>query len=403
VTASNWVTADARRLGPLDKWSNLGGDFMDHHGYFEGPHQGSRATWALSDGDKYADALALKFETGKAGSREVGLPITDFTYNGRPSTVSEIGWLPPNRYRTDLPLLAAAYGSLQGTDAYMFFTVDDDDWVKLLGKFSVANPAMMGQFPGAALVYRKGLVKAADPVVRLSVTTASLDALEGLPLAGPESLEQFRARDVPTDVATGGAVASEIDPLAYLVGRVDVQIADGAGEPSRAVDLARFVDRDAGRVRSATGELAWNWRGGWATIDAPAAQGATGLLGRAGPVVLHDLTIALDDDYGAVLAVALDGAPLTSSRRMLLQVMTEDSNSGWSAPGEGMRTLRRVGGPPLVVRNIAGRVTLRRPDAPSLQVTPLDFNGYPAGPASPLGAGPLVLRPNTLYYLLERP
>src|SRR4029078_11534736 len=37
VYGSNWITADAARLGPLDKWSNAGVDFLDRHGYYGGP------------------------------------------------------------------------------------------------------------------------------------------------------------------------------------------------------------------------------------------------------------------------------------------------------------------------------------------------------------------------------
>jgi hypothetical protein len=401
VTASNWVTADARRLGPLDKWSNLGADFMDHHGYFEGPHEGERAGWSLSAGDRYNDALALRFETGKGGRLSFDLPIADFTYNGQPSTVSEIGWLPPNRYRTDLPLLAASYGLLQGTDGFMFFTVDDDDWTAALDKFSIANPATMGQFPAAAVVYRRGLVKQADAVVRVVTSTANLDDLQGIPLAPPESLEHFRAQDVPANVAGTGTATPQIDPLAYLVGRVDVQIDAGAGPPSTFADVTRFIDRRAGQVRSVTGELIWDWRRGVATVDAPAAQGATGLLRQAGPIALHDITIASRNDYAAVLAVALDQAPLAKSKHILLQVVTEDSNSGWSAPGEGMRAIDDVGGAPVIARSIAGHVIFGRPDAAALTVTPLDFNGYPAGAPFVLGKRrDLSLEAATLYYVL---
>ena len=45
ITGSNWITADGRILGPLDKWSNAGCDFMDRHGYFGGPHEGQSASY----------------------------------------------------------------------------------------------------------------------------------------------------------------------------------------------------------------------------------------------------------------------------------------------------------------------------------------------------------------------
>jgi hypothetical protein len=404
VTGSNWVTADARTLGPLDKWSNAGCDFMDRHGYFEGPHDGERAAYSISRGDRYDDALALRFETGKPGAPSFSLPIMDLAYNGKPSTISELSWLPPNRYRTDMPILAAAYGALQGSDAFFFFAGGENGWAPQIVKFTIADPAVMGQFPAAALVYRRGLVKTAEAVVHLEVDLPSLYALEGLPFAGPENLDALRAEGIlpPRASATiGGLPASKgIDPLAFLAGRVEVNVTEIPAGASRMTDLTNLIDRRNKTVRSVTGELLWDWGRGVATIDAPAVQGATGLLRQAGTVTLRDVTITSQNDYGSILLVALDGEPIARSRRILLQVMSEDANSGWSAPGQGLRAIRDVGGPPLVVRELAGRVALRRGDASSLEVRALDFNGY-ATHGRVETANELVLQPDTFYYLIE--
>jgi hypothetical protein len=85
------------------------------------PTQGERAGYSLSKGDKYDDRAAVSFDPEKAGSElSFGLPIMDTLYNGKPSTISEINWTPPNRFRADMPLLSAAYGALQGTMAFSF-------------------------------------------------------------------------------------------------------------------------------------------------------------------------------------------------------------------------------------------------------------------------------------------
>jgi hypothetical protein len=101
-----------------------------------------------------------------------------------------------------------------------------------------------------------------------------------------------------------------------------------------------------------------------------------------------------------LFALSLDDQPLKTSGRMQLQVMSEDNNYGWTAPGEGLRTIQSLGAPPLVVRNLAGTVSLSRPDAGALRVTPLDFNGYKTEPRT--GAGSIVLEAKTLYYIVER-
>ncbi|MEA2699921.1 MAG: hypothetical protein QOI66_4192, partial [Myxococcales bacterium] len=402
VTGSNWITADARVLGPLDKWSNAGCDFIDRHGYFGGPHEGATASYQISAGDTYDDALALRFETGRPGKLSFALPLMDLAYQGKPSVISELGWPAPNRYRTDLPVLAAAYGALQGSDAIFFFAMEGSSWSDHLANFTIADPALVGLFPAAALLYRRGLVKTAEPVVHLEADLAGLQALKGLPIAAPHNLDQLRMEGaMPRGRGAGGMNSDGIDPLAFLAGRVEVNITRGGGV-SKTADLSALIDRRGRLVRSATGELAWDWGRGLATVDAPQAQGATGLLGQTKAIALRDVTIMSGNDYGSVLLVALDGQPLRSSARMLLQVMTEDQNTGWSAPGQGLRRILDPGGQPLVVKNIAGRVTFKRNDAADLKVSALDFNGYPVETFRLGAAKELVLRSRTLYYVLQR-
>jgi hypothetical protein len=146
IHGSNWITADGRVLGPLDKYSNTVADFMDRHGYYEGLHEGERASYSISKGDKYNDRAAVAFDPKSGSSPDFGLPIMDIQYNGLPSTISEINWTPPNRFRADLPLLAASYGALQGTDGFFFFALSGPSWQEVLGKFSIQTPVAIGQF-----------------------------------------------------------------------------------------------------------------------------------------------------------------------------------------------------------------------------------------------------------------
>jgi hypothetical protein len=375
VSGSNWITADARVLGPLDKWSNAGCDFIDRHGYFAGSHEGPRAGFQLSAGDHYNDASALLFETGKGGEKSFDLPIMDLGYDGKPSTISEVNWTPPNRYRAEMPVLAAAYGALQGTDAFFFFASGAIGWDEHLTKFSISDPAVMGQFPATALMFRKGLVGTGAVVNQTEAKLSDLYALTGI-----------RAPD----------------PLAFLAGRVQVNVTESGGA-SKSADLSSYVDRAKQVVRSTTGELAWDYGRGLVTIDAPSAQGATGFLARAGTIRTAGLTMTSPLDYGSILLVSMDDQPLAASRKMLLQIMSEDENFGWSAPGSGLRPIVDVGGPPIVVRRFAGEVSLTRSDAASLRVTPLDWGGRPnrAAPAF-RDARQIRLAPTTIYYLLEK-
>jgi hypothetical protein len=399
IYASNWITADAQILGPVDKYTNTVADFIDRHGYFSNPHQGANASYALSPGDTYQDQSALLFQApNQPGAFNFDLPIMEIRYNDLPATITEINWTSPNRFRADLPLLAAAYGLLQGNDGYYFFFANHIAWSPSTAKFEIASPTIMGQFPAAALIYRRGLVKPGASVVDVSLKIADILNLEGAPVVAPQNLDELRAKDIPAGQTRPSDPANGIDPLAFLVGQVNVRFAQTEAT-RRQADLSAYIDRTAQIVRSSTGELRWDYRHGLMQLDAPQAQGVTGFLKQAGPQNLSVLQLKSPLDYGTVLLVALDGLPLATSKQMLLQVMSEEQNFGWKTTGSPQKTIAAVGSAPIVVRNLAGQVTINRPDARSLTVTALDFHGYPRQTIGT--ANQINLLPNSFYYLIE--
>lgn len=377
VQGSNWITADARTLGALDKYTNTVGDLMDRHGYFGGMHEGDRASYSLNVGDRYQDqsALLLKNASREEGDRPLSLPFMDVQYDNKPSIVSEINWSMPNYFRADFPVLLAAYGSLQETDGFFFFATNVVRWDQQLGKFAIASPVVMGQFPATALIYRQGRLQAGEPVVTLDRPTTAIQNLEGVPVAAPENLDALREADIPTD---GEAPSADqvIDPAAFLVGQVRLNYTEDR-DVAQIVDLSAFRDRQTHQIRSSTGELLWDYDDGLLTLDAPTVAGATGFLAHAGSLALTSLSLTSDMLYGSILLVSLDNEPLDRSRSMLLQVMSADENFGWQVEGTTEKTIQSVGTPPLVVRELSGRLSLNRPDASALTVTALDANGYP--------------------------
>ena len=68
--------------------------------------------------------------------------------------------------------------------------------------------------------------------------------------------------------------------------------------------------------------------------------------------------------------------------------------------GEGVKRISSIGVDPWMVKQLTGTVKSKRPDARKLTVTPLDFNGYPAGQAC--SADPITLQPTTVYYLVSK-
>jgi hypothetical protein len=402
ITASNWVTADPRVLGPLEKYTYTACDFIDRHGYFGCREKGEAAEWSVRDGHTYADRSALRFEPEEPGKPKVfAHTVMDPSYDGKPSMVSETTFNRPNRYRSEAPLFYAAYGALQDSDAIVHFALDGPAWSVKPGFFmqpwTLMSPAMMGQFPAAALIYRKGLVATGDLLVDLDLRLGDLLDLKGTPLPQDAALDELRLKDVPA--GTTLKPGDVIDPLVHFAGRTNVNFTERAGS-ARLKDLKGLVDRKRQVVTSSTGELRLDYGKGLLAVNAPAAQGLSGALSAAKGVELKDLSITSGLDLGHVIAVSLDGQPLSRSRRILLQAMSEEKATDFrTEPGPGGgRRITSIGHDPWLVKEIEGVVRFKRPDASGLKVTALDFNGEPRKAAGT--ADGFRLAPDTSYYLI---
>ncbi|MBN8459185.1 MAG: hypothetical protein J0M04_15240 [Verrucomicrobia bacterium] len=402
VTASNWITANDVILGPLERASYTPGDFIDRHGYYGGLLEGQDSAWSIREGHVFTHRSALAFDPPEPGKpRDFSHPAFDLKINGMPSMISETTFPRPNRFRTEAPLIYAAYGALQGSDAIVHFALDSAEWHVKPGFFmqpwTLMSPVMMGQFPAAAMIYRSGWIDEGALMARVPLSLTDATALKGSPFGRNANLDALRAADVPRNGGTS-AVAS-IDPRIHLVGRTRLDLTDKPGA-AEITDLSRFIDSKAQTVTSSNRQLVWDYGKRLLRIDSPRAQGLVGDLRAAGDARLTDVSIRTGLDLAAVVLVSLDGKPLAQSGRMLLQVMTEEQPAGFGAdPLDGGRfRITRLGQDPWFIREAGGTVGLTRPDANRLKVTPLDANGYPLEPAG--NAARITLRPDTAYYLI---
>ncbi len=397
IVATNWKTADPAVLGPLDIYANTACEVLDRHAYWGPPHETDRF-YMLAPGDRYRDECGLLSPWN--------LPVRETEYADRPQMVSEYGFTMPNRFRTDSVPLAAAYGALQGTDIYCFFAVGGPGWDKMLTKWPCMTPAVLGQFPAAALAFRRGYVKEARPVVTQTLDLEQLFLLKGTGEAGSQNLDALRAAEMRDEALEGGSASGRTVQLIHYVGRVLRRFGSPEGEPIDVPEGA--IDTQSRVVRSFDGALRLDHGAGVLTVNAPECRAASGFLGKAGRIELGELVVGSGNDYGCVMLVSLDGAPISSSGRMLLQVMTDETNYGWETKASGeLVEIVDVGAPPINVRKIAGRVSIRRPDASAIEVTPLDPNGYRLGrdidPTVLDGSLALNLEPDVLYYYLHVP
>ena len=402
ITASNWVTASPEVLGPLEKLTYTSGDFIDRHGYFGCRNEGEASEWSIRDGHTYVDRSGWKFESEEPGNPAAFVhPAMDPHYDNKPSMISETTWNRPNRYRGEAPIYLAVYGALQNSDSIVHFHKDGVDWSVKGGPWSLTSPTQFGQFPATALVYRRGLIKPGDVMADVKLAVEDLYHLHGTPLPQDAAFDELRLKDVPkgTTVKPG----QRIDPLIHYVGRTQVKFLSAAKSQSstKLQPLNPFIDHKSKTVASSTKELRLDWGRGFVTINAPAAQGASGDLAAAGEIKLSDLTLSVPRDTAHVLLVSLDGQPLSASKKMMLQVMTEEKATGFQTEPVGNRKNRivSIGQSPWLVRKIEGTVRFRRSDAAKLKITALDQFGQPTNTTVP--ADSFKLLPDTVYYSIE--
>jgi len=404
ITASNWTTANNDVFGPLEKYSYLAGDFTDRHGYFGCNHKGDNAGWSIRNGHTYSDTSALRFDSEEPGKpRRFNHPAMDPMYNSLPSMISETTWNRPNRYRSEAPLFYAVYGALQDSDSVVHFAHEGARWeVKpkfFMQPWNLMTPAMMGQFPAAALVYRQGLVRTGDLMADLPLKLEDALNLKGSKLVQQANLDELRKSDVLRGVEEPSEAG--LDPLVHFVGRTNIRIDEKGGNPM-VKDLTGFINRKDQTVASSTGELKLDYGKGCLLINATSVQGMSGNLKGAGPAALGDITVTSDLELGHIVAVSLDGLPLATSSRILLQAMTEEkaTNFATEPAGNGVVRITNIGQDPWLIRNIQGTVRFNRPDAGRLHVTLLDFNGYPTD--SHGNASEIRLLPDKAYYLISK-
>ncbi len=406
IHASNWTTASPERLGTLEKLSYFSGDFIDRHGYFDSSLRGDFSAWSIREGHTFMDRSALRFDPAEPSKPKVfNHPVMDVRYNNKPSMISETTFNRPNRFRSEAPIYFAAYGALQDSDAIIHFAFDGANWETKpqywVQPWTLASPAMLGQFPAAALIYRQGLVETGYEVVSVRLSTTDLGELKPTPVPQDASFDELRQADVPKQ-QVGLKDEQRIDPLVHYVGKTSVTISSDASQiesniPSNSIDRKRQI------VMSSTGQLRLDYGRGILRIDAKRTQGISGSLKEVGQFSLKNLDAQTDMELAHIILTSLDEKPIASSSRLLLQVMTEERPSGFETEpvGESGRRIVALGNDPWLVKRISGTLSIKRSDAATLRVKPLAQNGAIDESQSEMAATKFDLLPETNYYLIE--
>lgn len=411
INAGNWRTADNLTLLDAERWSYRPGEVMAMNRYVSAIHEGPDAGWAVNPGDHFTNLSCI--------SDPASLPVNARQPDGHPFIIPESAWVSPNAYQSEGPALVAAYSSLSGVDTCAWFMHDSLTgwsaakfaWAPKQFKFSFGHPSGIGQFPAAALTFRRAHIRAGDVVVHEERPDADLFAGR-TPLIGEESgFDPLRDRDRAPERSS---VKTGADPLAFLVGRVEVVYGETADpRRDRMADFTTTIDRAAKTATSTTGELKLDWGRSVFTCDAPSSKTAAGFLGAAGTLTLGEMTVTCANDYATIMAVAMDDQPLSRSDQILIQIGTINRPTGWkeedaefAKDGTTIRGKRvtDVGDAPWAVEHAKGTLTIANPGLATATI--LDANGMAVDPAQGKtadGRFTLTLPADALYVVLAGP
>lgn len=328
--ATNWTTADNTVLGDIERWSYGSGEVLAVNRYTGAAHKGEREGWAIQKGDFYQPQWSQLTDPET-------FPLNLKRTLSQPIAITESSWVLPTRHRAEGSFLVSAYGAMNGIGPFFWFIGLNDEWMPPMAangydketsvKWSNAQPDELGQFPAAALMFRNGSIKRAPNVV---VEQRSLEDLWTRRVPIITEKPGFDPNRYSGDIAPSSSVQTFVDPLAYYVGGVRVVY---GGDPKKSFvhpRLNSLIDRKNGLVTSATRELVYDFKRGLCKLNAPAAQGIVGFLnGAGGKFSTRDLQIQSSNDYASILVVSVDGTPIKTSKKLLVQVGTRTQPTGW--------------------------------------------------------------------------
>ena len=400
INAGNWRTVDTVTCDPAERWSYTANEVIGKNSYYSPAHVGTNVGWQIRAGQHFDNASALL--------NPRALPFNVKQAVGHPFILPESLWVPPLGYQSEGPLLVAAQMSLTGVDVFYWFATGVPEWQPVGNKWTFATPMQQGQFPADALLFRRGYVKRAErPVVYEERGLQNIWDRKTPIIAEGGSYDPNRDAG---DLAPDTSVRSGVTPLAFLAGPVQVKY-EGDPANDRVIDLAPYVDENAGTVRGVTGETALDYGRGIYRVNAPKAQAVSGFLKKVGRIDLADVSVQCGNDYATIVVVPLDDAPIASSGKLLVQVGTVCRPTGWQVRPASFQAdsttidgyeIVRVGTSPWQVVKTDATITLR--NAGLSRATLLDVNGnavrdVPAQAAG--GALTVTLPPEAMYVVLR--
>ncbi len=268
---------------------------------------------------------------------------------GKPFTVTEYNYCPPNRYRADGGVMMGAYAALQDWDGLYRFAWSHSNAnmftpSRLEGFDIVTDP--IGQFTERQIVlmFGRGDVRKAESIVAYGVTKA--EAFE-------RGLGDMWARGLFPHAFTHQALKHRIGSF----------VADGGAQPALACKnawtaaTAKAIPQHGGVAQSDTHEIVHDTRKGRIAVNAPRTAAVCAVDGAdlaAGPLAVSRATT-----FCSVSASSMDGRTLAESRRVLLLHLTDVRNTGMTFTDERCTDLMSWGSLPYLAKTGSAEISLR--------------------------------------------
>jgi len=345
-------------------YSNVPGlDYIDRHHYYGGGPGG----WQILQG------MAFNYESALTDPKHI-LKLAMERVLGLPYGVSEWANVLPNQWRLEAPPLMTFYGQcLNGWDVPIHFALEGTGggFTRLLKwMWPIGEPSTLCQYPALSVAIRRGDIREGELVFARSLSEDKVFSAQPLKdvaikvdISGPfemSSEQGINARSLATYYAAA-------------VGKTGVRFTK-TDEPDFSLDLTKLLDMQKKEIRSATGELFWNYGKGYVTADTPRTQAAVGFLAEV-PVKLGDCEIRTSNRCASILVTSWDGQPLKTSKHILITAVGRSRNTDMAYSRGGQRLIA-IGKPPVLLEGVRGRVTLSR--IGTCTVTALSPYGYKA-------------------------
>lgn len=300
--------------------------------------------------------------------------------SGLPFVITEWNFCYPNDYTLDAAPFMAIYGALQNIAANNRFVADLPEFGSRKNNFfSMFNsPSGIATEPISYYIYVRGDVQQAPLIYTNSIAGEKLHdpsrAEKKRKTAESENrfYMKFGGQDVPIETMLVGSVRLTLDEKKY--------------PPLWKQDIfEKNFDEKNKIIKSATGEVEWDYGKGQIRVNSPKTRLVLGFLGSENQ--FGSLKIKTSKAYGLVGLSSIDNVPLEESSKILLTVSGRDRNSGQllqylQRNGKIVDKyesfcMKKVGGPPLIYEPIEVELSLKNSKDGDWKLIPLDLSGRP--------------------------